>query len=159
LTHPAATHSARSILEAIRKGGGNTGVEANGMCASACVITWAAGNKKSAATTSKIGVHGAYLDKSKLANAQKDQTAKETGPLYEATWTLQIAQQLNMYGAPDHVVVKTIMTPSSDMYWLTMDDAKAWGADMHTDIAAAAPTPPQPPMVARATQADPPGLY
>jgi hypothetical protein len=47
-------------------------------------------------------------------------------PLMEAITTLKIAQQLNMYGAPDHVVVESIMTPPDDIYWLTKEDYAAW---------------------------------
>jgi hypothetical protein len=72
-------------------------------------------------------VHGAYYDRDKMPDPNEAKTA----PLLEATTTLEIAQQLQLYGAPDHVVVQTIMTPSNDIYWLTMKDAADWGAIPH----------------------------
>lgn len=118
--------AAFTIGETVRKAGGNTGVAEHGTCASACVIVWAAGVRKSASESSQIGVHGAYLDNGGVENAK----AKETDKLYEATFTLKIAQQLKMYGAPDNVVVAAIMTPPNEMYWLTQADAEAWGANL-----------------------------
>lgn len=114
------------VGEAIRKQGGNTGVAENGACTSSCVIIWAAGILKSVSSTSRIGVHGAYFDRDKMSDSNEAKTA----PLVEATTTLEIAQQLHVYGAPDHVVVQTIMTPSTDIYWLTMKDAADWGANI-----------------------------
>jgi hypothetical protein len=128
-SHGGNPFGAFDVGEAIRKNGGNTGVAENGQCASACVLLWAAGVQKSASLTSKIGVHGAYFDKTAVKAPTKEAADDaKNAPLFEATWTLEIAQQLKMYGAPDHVVVQAIMTPSKDMYWLTADDAKAWGA-------------------------------
>jgi hypothetical protein len=118
--------AAFTIGEMVRKAGGNTGVAEHGVCASACVIIWAAGVRKSASQSSQIGVHGAYLDNGGVENAK----AEETDKLYEATFTLKIAQQLKMYDAPDNVVVAAIMTPPNDMYWLTQADAEAWGANI-----------------------------
>jgi hypothetical protein len=112
--------------EAIRKAGGNTGVAENGTCASSCVVMWAAGVRKSVGGTSRIGVHGAYYDRDKLADAGDAKNA----PLMGDATTLAIAQQLHVYGAPDNVVVQTIMTPANDIYWLTMKDAADWGANV-----------------------------
>ena len=147
-----------NLGEAIRKGGGDTSVEANGMCASACVLTWAAGVKKSAAATSRIGVHNASVDQSKLTDEEKKNASNENAPLYAKTWSFEMSQQLSLYGAPDRVVVKAMMTSATNIYWLTADDVKAWGASIRTDAPHAAPTPPPPPAT-RMTQADPPGLY
>jgi ATP-dependent protease ClpP protease subunit len=126
-------YGAYDVAELIHKNGGLTAVDENGTCASSCVLIWGAGAKKMATITSKIGVHGVRYDPTKVAastsKAELDKAAKET-PLYEATTTLSMAQQLKMYGAPDRVVVKAIMTPPSDVYWLTADDAKDWGAEV-----------------------------
>jgi hypothetical protein len=162
-------YGAYDVAELIREHKGMTGVEDSAMCASACVLMWGAGAKKFASTTSHIGVHGVAYDPSKAKDASKaelDKLAKDKG-LFEATSTLEVAQQLNMYCAPDHVVVKALMTPSSDMYWLTADDAKAWDVE----IVASAPKPLGAPTTgnqasvrptqtsAKPTQVDPPGLY
>jgi hypothetical protein len=153
-------YGAFDLGEIIRKAGGDTGTVENGVCASACVIAWAAGVKKSASATSHIGVHGARIVDDN-ANAAADKTA----PVYEASTTLHIAQQLKLYGAPDNVVVKTMMTPSTDIYWLTREDVDAWSVKLipaGATVVAQASTPPAPPTVrpkARPTQVDPPGLY
>jgi hypothetical protein len=126
------TEGAFALGALIHKVGFNTGVAANGTCASACVVIWAAGVRKSASATSHIGVHGASMDQNKLSAREK-----QTAPLYESLSTLKIAQQLHLYGAPDKVVVQTIMTPSNDMYWLTAEDAAAWEVNVVPPPAAA----------------------
>ena len=126
-------YGAFDVAELIREHKSATGVEDNAMCASACVLMWGAGVQKVASTMSHIGVHGIALDTAATPkNATKEQIddlAKNKG-VYEATGTLQYVQQLAMYGAPDHVVAKAIMTPAADMYWLNADDAKAWGVEI-----------------------------
>ena len=86
--------------------------------------------------SAKIGVHGATFDRTKVTDADKA-NIKETDEVYVSVFTLGLAQQLKADGAPDNVVVKTIMTPGADMYWLSADDAKAWNVTM-------VPTRPRP---------------
>jgi hypothetical protein len=159
-------YGAYDVAELIREHKSATGVEDNAMCASACVLVWGAGSKKFATTTSHIGVHGIAMDPAATpkdaTKEQIDDLAKNKG-VYEATGTLQYVQQLAMYGAPDHVVAKAIMTPAADMYWLNADDAKAWGVEVVAPPPKplGAPTPPVRPTQASAnpTQAGAPGLY
>lgn len=159
-------YGAYDVAQLIREHKSATGVEDNAMCASACVLMWGAGSKKFASTTSHIGVHGVAYDPSKVAKdapkSEVDKLAQDKG-LYELTTTLGNAQQLHLYGAPDHVVVMAIMTPTTDMYWLNADDAKAWGVEIVAPPpkAIGAPAPPVRPTQASAnpTQAGAPGLY
>ena len=118
-------YGAFDVAELIREHKSATGVEDNAMCASACVLMWGAGAKKFASTTSHIGVHGVAYDPAKVAkDASKSRLTSSP-----RTRALRVdhhpcnTQQLHMYGAPDHVVVMAIMTPTTDMYWLNADDA------------------------------------
>jgi hypothetical protein len=102
------------IGEYIRKAGWRTAVDDDANCASACVIAWGASAQKFASSSSHIGV----ADRASL---------KESDDVYAAVYTLGEAAQLKIYGAPDNIVVKAMMTDGkTDMYWLTGDDAKAW---------------------------------
>jgi ATP-dependent protease ClpP protease subunit len=87
-------------------------------CASACVMIWGAGAHKTIWSTSKIGVHGAsaYI-------ASNDQRVA-----VEALGTVAMARTLAGEKAPPAVVAAVTTTSSSDMHWLTADDAVAWGA-------------------------------
>jgi hypothetical protein len=114
------------IGEYIRKAGWRTAVDDDANCASACVIAWGASAQKFASSSSHIGVHSITMDRSKIAEADRA-SLKESDDVYAAVYTLGEAAQLKIYGAPDNIVVKAMMTDGkTDMYWLTGDDAKAW---------------------------------
>ena len=113
---------AGAVAEYIHKNGAHTAVAAGGQCVSACVIAWGAGVHRSVPATATVGVHGTAMDKSKLA-PEDVKNAKA----FEDAWTLIMAQQLHTYAAPDHVVVEMVMTPSTDIYWLTAQDYADWG--------------------------------
>ena len=115
-------YGANDIGVWIRKYGMHTSVAAGGQCVSACVIVWSAGVLRSVSSTSTVGVHGASYDKAQLAPDEV-----KNAPLLEATTTLAMAQQLHTNGAPDHIVMEAVMTPPTDMYWLTAQDYADWG--------------------------------
>ena len=87
-------------------------------CASACVMIWGARAHKTIWSTSKIGVHGAsaYV-------ASNDERVS-----VEAIGTVTMARALADEKAPPAVVAAVTTTASSDMHWLTADEAAAWGS-------------------------------
>jgi hypothetical protein len=100
----------------------NTGVAHGGMCASACVMAWSAGARKSTAIDAQIGVH----------------MAAETGSGKVASdGTLFYAQFVKRAGAPDSVVAGLISTPPESVYWLSLAELRQW----NTTIVDGADTP------------------
>jgi hypothetical protein len=95
-----------------------TGVARGGLCASACVVLWAAGVRKTMGEDSGIGVHSSSLGGTAIEGLD--------GPLAERHYTGIIADWLRRNGAPANVVAKTIETPADGMYWLTAEDLAAW---------------------------------
>lgn len=95
-----------------------TSVAPGGKCASACVVIWAAGARKSAPNDARLAVH----------SATPDGTAKD--PAAEARISVEMtglmAQLFRETGAPENVVNKTLTTPSNKLYWLTAQDLAAW---------------------------------
>jgi hypothetical protein len=99
-----------------------------GMCASACFLLFAAGERRwIGGPNVRIGVHS-------VANPE----GEETGVSF-ALDTL-MARDLAEYGVPDAIIGKLIRTPNSDITWLTVDDL----ADMNVamDTGQQQPTPP-----------------
>jgi len=88
-----------------------TGVAPGGERASACVIAWAAGALKSAASDSKIGVH--------MMSAMGGDPAIDA-TFFNIKW-------LQKTGAPNSVMVGAMSTKPDDVYWLTQDELTAWG--------------------------------
>jgi hypothetical protein len=97
----------------------NTGVAEGGECASACVLAWAVGAQKSAASNSRIGVHNASVG----GTAAADQRTADVAANYSDAI---MAKYLAAYGAPANVVGHLMMTSSNNMYWLTPNDLTAW---------------------------------
>ncbi|WP_156640063.1 ATP-dependent Clp protease proteolytic subunit [Bosea sp. PAMC 26642] len=86
-------------------------------CASACFLIFAAGNEKFASYTSEVGVHGA-----------SDQNGKETVGSNAATVTMaRIAREL---GVPHSIIGKMVVTPPTEMVWLTLEDFRSMGTTM-----------------------------
>jgi hypothetical protein len=113
---------ASAIAEYVHKYALHTSIAPGGQCISACVIAWGAGVHRSVPSTATVGVHGVSMDATKLA----PEDAKNS-KAFEEAWTFIMAQQLHTYAAPDHVVVEMVMTPSTDIYWLTAQDYADWG--------------------------------
>jgi hypothetical protein len=101
----------------------NTGVAAGGMCASACVLLWAAGAHKSVAADSRVGVHMTSLS----------DDASQTSLLLNG----MIGRDLASVGAPASVVAAAVATPGDSIYWLTPADFAAW----NVNIVDSTPTP------------------
>jgi len=96
-----------------------TGVAPGGECASACVIAWAAGALKLAASDSHIGVHMA----SEMGDPSID------GTIFNIRW-------LQKTGAPNSVLVGAMSTKPDGIYWLTQDDLTAWGVKIVSQCSA-----------------------
>jgi len=88
-----------------------TGVAPGGICASSCVMAWAAGALKSAASDSQIGVH----------------MAREMGGDPAIDSTILNIKWLQKTGAPKSVIVGAMSTKPDDIYWLSQDELIAWG--------------------------------
>jgi hypothetical protein len=116
---------AKRLAVAIRNGDErpNTGVAAGGMCASACVLLWAAGAHKSVAADSRVGVHMTSLG----------DDASQTSLLLNG----MIGRDLASVGAPASVVAAAVATPGDSIYWLTPADFTAW----NVNIVDSTPTP------------------
>ena len=96
--------------------GFDTGVAPGGMCASACVLLWAAGVHKSVAPDSRVGVHMTSLS----------DDASRTNLLLNG----MIGRDLASVGAPASVVAAAVATPGDSIYWLTPADFAAWNVNI-----------------------------
>jgi hypothetical protein len=131
--HIAAANAAKRVVVAIRldSPGGNlvegvnlselvkfgriaTSVRSGHTCASACFIVFAAGNEKFASYNTKIGVHGA-----------SDEKGQEVGAA-----TVTMSRILKSLGVPPGILGKLVVTPPSDMVWLTVDDLRSMSVTM-----------------------------
>jgi hypothetical protein len=113
-------HGGWEMKSVVEHFGLNTGVAHGGMCASACVMAWAAGVHKSSATDAGIGVHNAR---------HGDEIASGD--------TFDYARYLSQTGAPDSVVAGLIRTPPDRVYWLSPAELRLW----NTTIVDSADTP------------------
>ena len=86
------------------------------MCASACVLLWAAGVHKSVAPDSRVGVHMTSLS----------DDASRTNLLLNG----MIGRDLASVGAPASVVAAAVATPGDSIYWLTPADFAAWNVNI-----------------------------
>jgi hypothetical protein len=102
----------------------NTGVAGGGMCASACVLLWAAGWHRSVPADGMIAVHGAALPAS-LVDADPNGARMVSNDL-----DVIIAKDLASVGAPATVVAAVVTTPSTSIYVLTPADYAAWGVNV-----------------------------
>lgn len=126
------------------KDGFNTEVARGGMCASACVLLWAAGVHKSVAADARVGVHmtsqGDSGDTSLFLNGM-------------------IGRDLASVGAPASVVAAAVSTPGNSIYWLTPADLAAWNVNVVSDNpqpAALAVSPSDPPAYSIPAPVSPP---
>jgi hypothetical protein len=102
----------------------NTGVAAGGMCASACVLLWAAGEHKSVASNAVIGVHRTSMP-TDAVKADPDGTRMVANDL-----NVMIANDLASVCAPPNVVAAQITTPGDSLYVLTRADYAAWNVNV-----------------------------
>jgi hypothetical protein len=91
-----------------------TGVE--GKCESACVLAWAAGDRRYTVEGECIGVHNAAA----LGIAKKSKAAAGKAA------TMDMAAWLRERGAPPSVIAKMFATSASQITCLTDDDLTAW---------------------------------
>jgi len=105
------------LADAVRFGKIATNVGHDATCASACFLVFAAGETKFANYTAQIGVHGA-----------SDQAGEETAQSGAATISMaRIAKEL---GVPAAIIGRMVVTPPSDMVWLTPADLRSMGTTM-----------------------------
>jgi hypothetical protein len=89
-----------------------TVIPSGATCASACFITFIAGNQKFVSTTATVGVPGA-------ADRFGRDAAGEVPPI------VRVAKEL---GLLDAIVEKMLATPDDEVSWLSQDDLRAMGA-------------------------------
>ena len=95
-----------------------TEVEAEKICASACFFAFAAGTTKWTGPNARIGVHGASD-----ANGTQSGTAA-SATIIIARWA---AKEL---GIPSDIIGKMVMTPPSDIIWLSNAELASMGAQI-----------------------------
>ena len=139
------------LADAVRFGKISTNVGKNARCASACFLVFAAGQTKYASYGAQIGVHGA-----------SDQSGAETVSSEAATVSMaKIAKDL---GVPPAIIGRMVVTPPSEMVWLTPQDLQSMGVTMVGKPAQTAQTGPmadlqQTPSSGAPTSILPPGTY
>jgi hypothetical protein len=105
------------LADAVRFGKMATNVGQGASCASACFLVFAAGETKFANYTAQIGVHGA-----------SDESGAETVQSGAATVSMaRIAKEL---GVPPQIIGRMVVTPPSDMVWLSPQDLMSMGVSM-----------------------------
>jgi hypothetical protein len=105
------------LADAVRFGKMATNVGQGATCASACFLVFAAGETKFANYTAQIGVHGA-----------SDESGAETVQSGAATVSMaRIAKEL---GVPSQIIGRMVVTPPSNMVWLSPQDLMSMGVSM-----------------------------
>lgn len=93
-------------------------VVANGSrCASACFVAFSAGAEKFVSYQGAVGVHGA-----------SEKNGQETPNSNAAT--VAMAKIVKDLGVPPAIIGRMVVTPPSDVVWLTPDELQAMGAKM-----------------------------
>ena len=105
------------IAETVRQAKMATAILSGAQCASACFIIFSAGNEKYAHYSAAVGVHGA-----------SDADGRETTSSGAAT--VSMAKIVRQFGVPNSIIGKMVVTPPSQMVWLTPDDLKSMGTSM-----------------------------
>ena len=129
--------AAAAIAGQIHAHGITTVVENGAICASACVLLFAAGQARVAGPTAMIGVHGAA-----------DEHGTQTAPALVAT--AAIAQRYAEYGVPLSVIRRMATTQPGVIAWLTAAEVEEFPNTVisatHGDdfISAASGLPPRP---------------
>ncbi|MDB5616205.1 hypothetical protein [Tardiphaga sp.] len=105
------------LAEAVRFGKIITNVGQNATCASACFLVFAAGEAKYANYTARIGVHGA-----------SDKSGEET--VQSGAATVSMARVAKELGVPPAIIGRMVVTPPSEMVWLSPTDLQSMGTTM-----------------------------
>ena len=103
------------LADAVRFGKISTNVEKT--CASACFLVFAAGSTKFANYAAQIGVHGAS-DISGAETVQSDAA------------TVSMAKIAKKLGVPAPIIGRMVVTPPSEMVWLSLADLQSMGTTM-----------------------------
>jgi hypothetical protein len=130
------------LTEAVRFAKMATNVGQNATCASACFLIFAAGETKYANYTAQIGVHGA-----------SDKTGEET--VQSGAATVSMARVAKELGVPPAIIGRMVVTPPSEMVWLSPTDLQSMGTAMVGKPSQIASTTAVPPMNSQ-VQAGPP---
>ena len=86
-------------------------------CASACFLIFAAGSEKFASHSAQVGVHGA-----------SDSDGSET--VRSGAATVSMARVAKELGVSETIIGKMVVTPPSQMVWLSASDLRSIGATM-----------------------------
>jgi hypothetical protein len=105
------------LSEIVRFAKTATNVAQGATCASACFLIFAAGETKFANYTAQVGVHGA-----------SDQTGSET--VRSEAATVSMARVAKEFGVPASIIGRMVVTPPSEMVWLSPSDLQSMGATM-----------------------------
>jgi hypothetical protein len=105
------------LADAVRFAKMATNVGQGATCASACFLVFAAGETKFANYTAKIGVHGA-----------SDQAGVET--VQSGAATVSMARVAKDLGVPPAIIGRMVVTPPSEMVWLSPTDLQSMGTTM-----------------------------
>lgn len=93
-------------------------VVANGAtCSSACFLIFAAGSEKFASHSAQVGVHGA-----------SDSDGTET--VQSGAATVSMARVAKEFGVSETIIGKMVVTPPSQMVWLSANDLRSIGTIM-----------------------------
>lgn len=103
-----------SLAQLVRTARISTSVPATARCASACFLVFAAGEAKYVNYSAEVGVHGASL----------------RGGGESAEGTVLMARYVKELGVPEAIIGKMVITPASEMVWLSVDDLKSMGSTM-----------------------------
>jgi hypothetical protein len=102
------------IAAAVKYGRIATSVKSDHVCASACFLIFAAGSERFANHSARIGVHGA-----------SDRNGREAGDA-----TVLMSRALRELGVPPAILGKLVVTPPSEIFWLTLDDLRSMSVTM-----------------------------
>jgi len=117
------------LADAIRFGKMSTNVGKVATCASACFLVFAAGSTKFVSYGARIGVHGA-----------SDKSGRETVSSEAATISMaKIAKEL---AVPAAIIGRMVVTPPTEMVWLTPQELQSLGATMLGKPVQTMPEPP-----------------
>lgn len=105
------------LAEIVRFGKIATVVANDAQCASACFIVFAAGEPKFVSYSAFVGVHGAA-----------DENGQET--VQAGAATVSMARIVRDLGVPAPIIGKMVVTPPSQIVWLTPDDLRSMGTTM-----------------------------
>jgi hypothetical protein len=105
------------LADAVRFAKMATNVGQNATCASACFLIFAAGETKFANYTALIGVHGA-----------SEENGSET--VQSGAATISMARIAKELGVPPAIIGRMVVTPPSEIVWLSPSDLRSMGASM-----------------------------